>query len=239
VTVEWTVLLPLKRLHHAKSRLSGFSQRHRRDVARAMAETVATTAAQVHEVDHVVVVTDETWDHSAAPALVLPEVGPQGLNAALEHAARTLAQRWPAHGIAVLLADTAAATVEELSACLAAASAHERSMVADHEGTGTVLLACRPGVALDPGFGPGSRLAHLRSGAVDLTPGLEVPLLRRDLDTAADLTAIETRIPGLPRLDRALRAAGWTAARAQETAPSRAVPRLSDEPLAAGAVGSA
>jgi 2-phospho-L-lactate guanylyltransferase len=112
-------------------------------------------------------------------------------------------------------------------------------MVADHEGTGTVLLACRPGVALDPGFGPGSRLAHLRSGAVDLTPGLEVPLLRRDLDTAADLTAIETRIPGLPRLDRALRAAGWTAARAQETAPSRAVPRLSDEPLAAGAVGSA
>jgi 2-phospho-L-lactate guanylyltransferase len=239
VTAEWTVLLPLKRLHHAKSRLSGFSRRHRREVARAMAETVATTAAQVHRVDHVVVLTDEEWDHSAAPALVLPEVDPRGLNAALADAAGTLARRWPHHGIVVLLADTAAATVDELSACLAAASGRERSMVADHEGTGTVLLACRPGVALAPRFGPGSRLAHVRSGAVDLTHGLDVPLLRRDLDTAADLAAVETRIPGLPRLDRALRAAGWTAAGASGTDPSRTVPRLSGEPLAAVAMGTA
>jgi 2-phospho-L-lactate/phosphoenolpyruvate guanylyltransferase len=221
VIVEWTVLIPLKRLDHAKSRLSGFTQQHRRDVARAMAETVATTAAQVHGVDHVVVVTDEAWDHSAAPALVLPEVGAGGLNAALADAARTVARRWPNHGIAVLLADTAAATADELSACLSAASEHQCSMVADHEGTGTVLLAHRPGVGVEPRFGPGSRLAHQASGALDLTHGLDVPLLRRDLDTVADLTAIATRIPGLPRLDRALRAAGWTATRSRGTTPSR------------------
>jgi 2-phospho-L-lactate guanylyltransferase len=235
VTAEWTVLLPLKRLHRAKTRLSGFSPRDRSDVARAMAETVATTAAQVPGVDHVVVVTDEAWDHSAAPAVTLPETGARGLNAALADAARTIAGRWPDHGIAVLLADTAAATVEELSACLAAASAHERSMVADHEGSGTVLLACLPGIALDPRFGAGSHLAHLRSGAVDLTHRLDVPLMRRDLDTVADLTAVETRILGLPRLDRALRAAGWTATRT----PVPTAPRPAGEPLAAVAMGRA
>jgi 2-phospho-L-lactate guanylyltransferase len=210
VTVEWVVLLPLKRLSLAKSRLTCPGPGHRQAVARAMAETVALTASQVSGVGQVVVVTDEHWDRAAAPVELLPEPRGGGLNAALGHAAATLVARRPDRAVAALLADTAAATVEELSACLAAAARHPRAFVADAEGAGTVLLTAAPGIALRPRFGVGSRVAHDRSGAVDLTDELDVPFLRRDLDTAADLSAVAGRLLDLPRMAGALRDAGWT-----------------------------
>ena len=40
------------------------------------------------------------------------------------------------------------------------ASAHDRAMVADEEGTGTTTLLARAGIALTPRFGLGSRAAH-------------------------------------------------------------------------------
>jgi 2-phospho-L-lactate guanylyltransferase len=210
VTGDWVVLVPLKSLSLAKSRLECPVPEHREALVRAMVETVVTTAGDVASVGEVVVVTDEPWDHVAARALVVPDGGRHGLNGALSRAAASVARRWPDRGIAALPGDIAAATVHELATCLATASDHQRSVVADHAGTGAVLLTCRPGVALDPRFGPGSRFAHVRSGAVDITPHLDAPLLRRDLDTAGDVAAVEDRIRALPRLGRALRAAGWT-----------------------------
>ena len=61
-----------------------------------------------------------------------------------------------------------------------------RGFVADAAGTGTTTLTARPGVDLDPRFGPRSRAAHAASGAVALEPG-PVPGLRRDVDTEVDL----------------------------------------------------
>jgi 2-phospho-L-lactate guanylyltransferase len=52
-------------------------------------------------------------------------------------------------------------------------------------------LTARHGSSLDPGFGPGSRERHIKSGTIDLTdalpPGDVSAGLRRDVDTAADL----------------------------------------------------
>jgi 2-phospho-L-lactate/phosphoenolpyruvate guanylyltransferase len=47
-----------------------------------------------------------------------------------------------------------------------------------------LLAAATPG-ALQPAFGPGSLAAHVRRGAVPLD--LDLPRLRRDVDTPADL----------------------------------------------------
>jgi len=59
--------------------------------------------------------------------------------------------------------------------------------VPDADGTGTVLLAARTPARLDPAFGPVSFAEHLRRGAVPLP--LDLPRLRRDVDTPADLDA--------------------------------------------------
>ncbi len=58
--------------------------------------------------------------------------------------------------------------------------------MADAAGTGTTLLAARPGVPLRPAYGTDSAAVHARSGAVALTGAW--PSLRRDVDTAQDLS---------------------------------------------------
>jgi 2-phospho-L-lactate guanylyltransferase len=65
----------------------------------------------------------------------------------------------------------------------------EMVFVPDAEGTGTVLLAALTAAAMRPAFGPGSARAHRAAGAHPLD--VDLPRLRRDVDTPADLrTAI-------------------------------------------------
>ncbi|MCW2611964.1 MAG: cofC, partial [Cryptosporangiaceae bacterium] len=73
----------------------------------------------------------------------------------------------------------------DLAAVLGLAAGHVRSFLPDTAGTGTALLAARPGSPLGPLFGPGSAAAHAASGAVRLAG--EWTSLRHDTDTAADL----------------------------------------------------
>ena len=58
--------------------------------------------------------------------------------------------------------------------------------MADAAGDGTTLYTAAPGVAFRPAFGLASRARHAAGGAaeLDLT---QVPGLRRDVDTPADL----------------------------------------------------
>src|SRR6266511_2733691 len=83
--------------------------------------------------------------------------------------------------------ELAALRPDELGAALAASTPHRRAFVADAAGTGTTLLAARPGVALEPRYGGRSRAAHRASGAAELAG--DWPSLRRDVDTAEDLAA--------------------------------------------------
>jgi 2-phospho-L-lactate guanylyltransferase len=94
----------------------------------------------------------------------------------------------------VLLADLPALRPEDLETALAAVSlafaehpGAPMAVVPDADGTGTVLLAGRNPAAVDPAFGAGSLVAHVRRGAVRLD--LDLPRLRRDVDTPADLEA--------------------------------------------------
>jgi 2-phospho-L-lactate guanylyltransferase len=190
--MRWSVVIPVKRLPLAKSRLyDGTRPREvHRELALALALDTAAAALACPAVARVVAVTDD--GQAAAPlvalgAVVVPDQPDRGLNPALVYGALRAAALAPADGVAVLSADLAALRPAELAAALAAAGTHRRAFVPDAAGTGTTLLAARPGLALQPRFGARSRAEHLASGAAELTG--DWPSLRLDVDTAEDLAA--------------------------------------------------
>jgi 2-phospho-L-lactate guanylyltransferase len=223
-TVSWTVIVPVKRLAHAKSRLrdgfgpeQGGGPAHEELVLAMVLDTVAA-ALSSPVVGRVVVISPDPAPGEEATLLgaeTLPDVPDAGLNPALAYAAthvRRTSTGGTEPGVAALTADLPALREAELTEALrhaeqAAGSlgprALARSFVADAAGTGTVLLAAPPGAALEPCFGPDSAAAHEASGAVRLNGAW--PSLRRDVDTPADLA--EALVLGVgPRT-----AAAWAA----------------------------
>ncbi|WP_422770910.1 2-phospho-L-lactate guanylyltransferase [Plantactinospora sp. WMMC1484] len=196
---NWTVVVPVKRLDAAKSRLRGALDGVPHEVlALALAEDTAEAVLACRAVRELLVVTD---DPSIARKLgrlgarIVPEPPTPGLNPAFARGASLVPGEW----VAALTADLPALRPDELAEALRAAEAGEpgggpgdgpasvRRFVADATGTGTVLLTAAPGSALDPRFGPRSAAAHAASGARPLSAAW--PTLRRDVDTPADLRA--------------------------------------------------
>jgi 2-phospho-L-lactate/phosphoenolpyruvate guanylyltransferase len=188
----WTVVVPVKPLTAAKTRLAPLADADRVALALAMATDTIATAVECLEVSVVVVVTDDPTAADAAAhagALVVADVPAAGLDAALVHGAEVAHRQQPGQGIAALAADLPAARADELAAALSAARA-DRCVLADTFGEGTVMLTARAAVELEPAFGEGSFRRHVASGAVPID--VDVPGLRRDVDTVADLTAALT-----------------------------------------------
>ena len=180
----WGIVVPVKRLDIAKSRLSSYGDSHRRALALAFAADVVLAAAMVAEV---LVVTD---DPLAAEVLrdlgarIAPDDPDAGLNPALEHGADLLRDGAPDLAVATVSADLPSLLAPDLSAVLGRVPLQGRGFVVDLVGTGTTLLAAGPGVRLAPSYGPASRERHLASGAVEL---IAPPSVRRDVDTPEDL----------------------------------------------------
>jgi 2-phospho-L-lactate/phosphoenolpyruvate guanylyltransferase len=187
--VTWSVVIPVKVLAQAKSRLTGLPAGDRAELVLAMAADTVAAAAAAETVETVLVVTDDqvvTAEVRALGAIVVADEPAAGLNAALEFGARQARDQWPDRGIAALAADLPALQPEELAAALRAAAAAGRAFVPDAEGTGTTLYAAGPGEAFDPLFGELSRARHRAAGLAELDlPGLRG--IRRDVDTPADL----------------------------------------------------
>jgi 2-phospho-L-lactate guanylyltransferase len=189
--VRWALVVPVKRLRVAKSRLAPLAGPVRTDLALAMALDTVAAALDSPAVETVVVVTDEPHAADEARRLgahVVSDVPDAGLNPALEYAAAA-ARAWCAVcGIAALSADLPALRPAELGRALDAAARHRRAFVPDVSGTGTTLLCARPGEPLAAAYGAGSRERHRRSGAVELRLRA-VESVRRDVDTPDDLAA--------------------------------------------------
>jgi 2-phospho-L-lactate/phosphoenolpyruvate guanylyltransferase len=208
----WTVVMPVKVLAHAKSRLAVLAGSRRPDLALAFASDTVTAVLACPEVARVVVVTS---DLAAARrltvlgAVVVPDEPPvvsdeppvvsdeppvvsdepeDGLNAALCHGAAVAFRRWPGGGVAALAADLPALRPLELSRALRAAAAFPSSFVPDAAGIGTTMYATVPGEVFRPMFGGASRARHASGGVTELTVD-EIPGLRRDVDTPDDLRA--------------------------------------------------
>jgi len=210
--VLWALVIPVKRLSLAKTRLAAALVDHTPKalltdsssstdlmpeaallpangrIALAMASDTVGAALASASVSVVVVVTDDRLAAATLSALgarVVPDAPDDGLNAALRYGAGMAAAQRPDSGVAALSADLAALREGDLTDALDEATGHARAFVTDVEGTGTTLLTALPGHDLDPRFGIESAQAHSRSGAVRLAGGW--PSLRRDLDTPADL----------------------------------------------------
>ncbi|TAK70647.1 MAG: 2-phospho-L-lactate guanylyltransferase [Actinomycetota bacterium] len=180
----WTVLVPVKGLDAAKSRLGPAQPDQRSALALAFAADVVLAARRCPAVGQVLVVTDD--DRAAAQLAPLGASISRPAAASLNAALRAAAADLPAGSdVAALVADLPALREDELGRALAAATPG-RSFVSDAAGTGTTLLMARHGHRLDPHFGNRSRAAHTGSGAVEL-PLDSVAGLRRDVDTEIDL----------------------------------------------------
>ena len=187
----WTVVIPVKVLARAKSRLaategaSGLADADREALALAMAADTVAAAVASTPVGMVIVVSDDPRVRSDARTLgaeVIADRPASGLNEALIAGAEFGEAQRPGTGRAALTADLPSLSAAELARALDAAAMRPHAFVADAEGSGTTLYAAGPGAAFRPSFGLRSRERHLRAGAVELNlPGIVG--LRRDVDT--------------------------------------------------------
>jgi 2-phospho-L-lactate guanylyltransferase len=210
--VSWVCVVPVKGSAAAKTRLGELPASFPARGALAEAFALDTVAALVASpsVQRVLVVTADPAVAAPLTALgaqIVPEPSPgppaeesnpadaqsvstaaprDPLNVAIGEGIRVAHERWPLSNIAVLTGDLPALIVADVETTLAAASGHDRAMVADEEGTGTTTLLARAGIAMVPRFGPGSRAAHEAAGhhVLDLPPAASI---RRDVDTPENL----------------------------------------------------
>ena len=206
---SWTVLLPVKVLAQAKSRLAVLAGDRRHELALALASDTVSAVLACPQVARVIVVTSDPVAGprlSALGALTVPEAprsaadrkeaarpstdGSQRLlNAALLRGAAVASGRWPGTGLAALTADLPALRPAELTAALRAASdAAGAAFVPDAAGLGTTMYAVAPGGEFRPMYGGASRARHAAGGAVELALD-GVAGLRQDVDTPDDLRA--------------------------------------------------
>ncbi|MER8048012.1 2-phospho-L-lactate guanylyltransferase [Streptomyces sp. NPDC094032] len=188
----WSLVVPLKPLARAKSRLAPVAAGGLRPrLALAFAEDTVAAALACAAVRDVAVVTDDPAAAAALAALgarIVPDAPGGGLNAALAHGARTVRAARPDAAVAALNADLPALRPLELGRVLAVAGTFPRAFLADAAEMGTTFLSAIPGAELEPAFGGASRRRHLSSGAVEIRLA-EVDSVRRDVDTGEDLAA--------------------------------------------------
>jgi len=215
---SWTVLLPVKVLARAKSRLAVLAGDRRRELALALASDTVSAVVACPEVARVIVITSDPvagprlaalGAHIIAETAVGPDEPPpdepppvesadgsqHALNAALLHGAAAAARRWPGTGLAALTADLPALRPAELARALRAAG-HEVTDAGFGLGPAFVPDAAGVGTtlyAVPPGgqFRPmfgGASRARHASVAVELALD-GIAGLRQDVDTPDDLRA--------------------------------------------------
>jgi 2-phospho-L-lactate guanylyltransferase len=188
---RWCLVVPVKRLEVAKTRLGPPYDRVRQDLALAFALDTVVAALSCPVVAGVVVVTDDARAASALAAVgsvVVPDEPDAGLNPALAHGARTAARSHPGSGTGALSADLPALRPRDLGSALARAAAHAAAFVRDTDGAGTTLVTARAPGDLRPLFGPDSARRHADAGHEEVR-GADLDSLRRDVDTVDDLAA--------------------------------------------------
>ncbi len=158
--VAWSLVVPVKVLARAKSRMAGLPGPRRARLALAMAADTVAAALAAGPVAAVIVVTDDAAvgaELSGLGAVVIADEPGAGLNPAMVFGAGYAGSRWPGRGVAAMAGDLPALRPAELALALEQAAAGGAAFVPDAAGTGTTLYAVGPGVAFTPAFGPGSR----------------------------------------------------------------------------------
>ena len=219
--VKLEVIVPLKHLRRAKSRLRAALDEHqRRALVRAMAGDLLALLRAHPRVASVTALVGEHWDEAALRQLgvrVWPERELRGgeLNGRLTSAL----QRLHARRALVLHADLPRLTATDIDTLARELDRHALVICPDARRRGTNALAFRRDAAPNFAFGPRSFARHLRRARRQALPFVVhwAPGFAHDVDTPGDLRAlVRAGAPG--RRTRAwLRA--WQA-RAEGTAPA-------------------
>lgn len=186
------LVLPVKRLAVAKSRLAGLGDDVRRELVTAFVLDTVSAALDCGSVARVLVVTDEIALARAVGDLgadALPDGRPGDLNATIVQGVAELLRREPGLRPVAMCADLPAARADDLAVVLErAARIDGAAFVADEAGTGTTLYTAPDQETFSPRFGGSSRAAHLAAGAVEI----DAPAaLRLDVDTPEHLHAVQ------------------------------------------------
>jgi 2-phospho-L-lactate guanylyltransferase len=198
-----TVILPIKRFAHAKTRVvETIGPPGRAAVLRAMLADVLVALDRSREVERVVLVTGEgraekiameRAKRSKTSLEVLQELADHG-----HSEAATLgivrAKALGATCTALLPGDCPLIDPTELDIALSSFAEATVGVASDHHGTGTNGLFLSPPDAIGPAFGPGSCERHLdrakRAGYEAKL--LDIPSLALDLDTPDDLSSLSS-----------------------------------------------
>ena len=198
-----TVILPIKRFAHAKTRVvETIGPPGRAAILRAMLADVLVALDRASEVERVILVTGEgraekiameRAKRSQTPLEVLQEPADHG-----HSEAATLgivrAKSLGATCTALLPGDCPLLEPTELDSVLSSFAEGTVGVASDHHGTGTNGLFLSPADAIGPAFGPGSCERHLyraqRAGYEAKL--LDIPSLALDLDTPDDLGSLSS-----------------------------------------------
>ena len=129
VPLMWSLVIPVKVLAQAKSRLTGLLAADRAALTLAMAADTVAAAMAAPAVAAVIVVTDDPGvgaEMKGLHAVVLADEPAAGLNPALAFGAAYSRGLWPERGVAGLAADLPALRPAELQSALTAAAALAR-----------------------------------------------------------------------------------------------------------------
>ena len=176
----WSVLVPVKRLAVAKSRVA-LPPDARHTLALAMACDTVRAALSSAAVTAVIVVTSDERAAAALTTLGARTVDDEpeaGLNAALHHGLSAA----PTPSVVALSADLPALRSQDLDDLLSRAIHHPATVVSDLSGTGTTILTALDREHFRPAFGTESLAAHRNAGARDLSADAGQSL-RLDVDT--------------------------------------------------------
>jgi 2-phospho-L-lactate guanylyltransferase len=182
----WNVVIPLKKLAEAKTRLHLGAARP--ILAWAMARDTIDAIRACAAAGRILVVTSDTHIRQSlvTPGVtVLPDPG-GGLNDAVRVGITTSRRLSHQHGIAVVTGDLPSACPAEWDTAFRLADQHKASFIPDTTRTGTTAFFKQADSPCLPHFGKQSRRAHLALGAAELTHPTFLAI-HRDVDTLNDL----------------------------------------------------
>jgi 2-phospho-L-lactate guanylyltransferase len=198
------VIIPVKPLNRAKSRLSGvLSPEQRYQLAESMLRHVLGVVKTVPQVEGTLVISRDNKALSIAReygARTVQESGTPELNRALMRATQVVGQ-WKGGAVLILPADLPLIAAEDVSGMIEMSGHSAQSVViaTDHNENGTNAMFVRPPGLIDYTYGEGSYRRH-KQMAQDV--GAEVHVyhserLLLDIDVPADLQSYHAMVQGV------------------------------------------
>ena len=189
--VRHGVVVPVKRLAAAKSRLASLGDDVRRELVAAFLGDTVSALLDTSCIARLLVVTDDVsladWLRGLGVEAI-PDGSADDLNDSLVQGMAELLRREPGLRPTAVCADLPALRPEQLSEVLATVEPERAAFAADAAGVGTTLYTAPDLARFAPRFGVRSRAAHLDAGAVELDT-TRAPSVARDVDTPDDLRA--------------------------------------------------